>query len=676
MSRGNLTKLIPSSQCIGDSLRTFNTNFSALDTGLFNVPSVMSNDPNITTSTSSDRYYKPQLQIFTDPTPTAFQTTFTYNTPNVVETVLSLEDGTERKAYTFPYSPTWSTKRPLGTFETITNNSGYPQITLFWMSSANTEGTVFATNSATNNADLGFNEPITALYKDNNKLYIGGSFTTANGTNTNKFAIIDVQKGNQDSTYGFVGSMLFNPLSSATKNLGTIGEVLCIEKQTVNNFSLLIIGGSFESETLGRGLVIYNETLDLFYSFYVNGSVRSLLINETELLIGGDFDYLNYGAESALSTSTARVYCNGLAKISLSDILTAPLFAINSEFCNKILQTFPLPVQINSIVKHENNLYVGGNFQILNQSNQITHKNLALFNLSTGELATNWLYNLDKPVYTLCADAVAAILYVGGDFTTIRTFNDNYVLNRTVTEEDRYGRAAAFSLSIPEIPSLISMWKPMFNKTVSKIIISNERLQSEIYAMGQFTEANGYSVGHIAAISKATEFVSFGSKGIYIPWNMHLSTAPPLFTNALVTTPRSDQQNTNLFVGGNFNQVNGKQRKYLAAVAGIGQNIYNPPPSTIAFDVGGTLISQYQNISLDFNNGVRQISETSPLGVVNKTTFSPLKEGFKGIAKNQLCRFYVRRPGNSPAIGNFGATSDTYQQDVYVLGWTVTFVPH
>jgi hypothetical protein len=669
MSVCNLTKNIPSNQCIGDSLRVINNNFASLDTSVCNIPLVVG-DNNVVISSGSDQYQRPVTQISTE-TPITYQTDFTYKSSVVTKSDIGLDDDTTCSGYVFPYSKNWYVTRPFGSFETISTGSGYPQVTLYWMTSSDNASTVFATNSATATSRIDFNDSITALYKEENTLYIGGSFTSINGVDTNKFAVMDLQSGVYNTTFGFCGTLMYNPLSGALRNLGTTGSVDCILKQTINISPLLIIGGSFHSETLGRGLVIYDETLDLFYSFYVNGSVHNMYIAGTELFIVGNFDYINYGAFAATETSKQRVYCNGITKIALQTLLASPFFAIDTNFCENIVKTFASPTKVYCVAEQNGYLYVGGDFKVVNEDGEIISQNIAVFETQTGTYNANWLYIFNRPVLTMYIDNPASILYIGGEFTTLISHRELYTLKRQISEQDTYSRAVAFSLKLPQLPGLITLWRPRFNNAVSKFIASDSEVTSELYAMGQFTELNDNSVGYIAAVTKATEFVTFGSSGRFIPWNLYLSTAPTKFTNALFKTP--GELMSTLFVGGNFTSVNGEERRYLANVAGVGQNIEPYSPSTVAFDVGGHVASQNQHLKLNFETGVRQVAETGPYGKANKVTLPPIVDGFKGLTKNQLCRFYIRRPGNAPQIGTLPSTDDLYREEIYVLGWSVNF---
>jgi hypothetical protein len=671
MSSCNLTKSIPSNQCIGDSLRTINTNFSALDTSICNIPIIVENK-NVIISTDSTVVSKPTIELSVE-TPVVYQNKFSYKSSNITTTNLTFLDQTAQEVYKFPYNLNWNYSPVFGSFETVSNGSGYPQITLFWMTNTNNQATVFATNSATTTNNLDFNDAITALYKEENKLYVGGMFTSVNGVETNKFTIVNLLEGNFMQNLGFTGTLVSNPLSSVSNNLGSTGTVQCITKQKLRDSDLLILGGSFNSSTLGRGLLIYDEVLRVFYSFYVNGVVNNVLVDGVDLYVVGEFNFINYGSTSATEISNQRVYCNGFAKISLAKLFDSPLLSIDAEFAKNTVRSLSNSTKINCVASQEGFVYIGGNFQIQNSQGIVFTKNIAVFDGTTGICNEGWGYHFNRPVLTMCIDNPSSILYIGGEFTTVMSYTDKFVLQKPITEEFVYKRAIAFTLKIPQLPGLLSFWKPRFNDSVSKIIPVDSEVQTFLYFMGQFTEVNENAVGYIAAISKATEALTFGGMGNFLAWNAYLSNAPTRLTNALVKT-NSDPQTPHLYVGGNFIKINGAPRRYLGSISNVGQSLLQVAPSVVAFDVGGHVVSQNQNFDLDFSKAVRSSLETSPQGVVNKMVFPSLKDGFKGLTKNQLCRFFIRRPGNSPQIGNLPPTDDSYKSDeVYILGWTVNF---
>ena len=670
MSLCNITKTIPSNQCIGDSLRTINSNFSNLDSEICNLPQVGAAH-NSTTTFETDLYKRAFTKISSE-IPIIQQNEFGFAPSHVPRVNFVNDDSTQSKAYKFSYASNYIQPRPFGTFEAISNGSGYPEITVFWAVSANgfdNNSTVYATNSGINASN--FNDTITALYKDEEKLYVGGTFTTINGNDVYKFAIVDLRNGQFDPVLGFHGSLMSNPLSGTAKNLGVKGVVNTINKQTIDNNSLLIIGGDFESETVGKGLTIFNETIEVFYSFYVNGVVYNTFVDGGELFVVGEFDYINYGLVTATESSNQRIYSNGVVKINLNVLINSPLASIDTVFSSNIRKTFKAPAKIYSVVQQTGSLYLGGDFQITTETGEIGSKNLAVFDGASGIYNTGWLYIFNRPVLTLFIDNPASILYVGGEFTNVISYKDLYVLKKSRSPESQFFRAVAFSLKIPQIPGLLPLWKPKFNGTVSKIIAHDTEVNSPLYVTGQFTEVNNDAVGYIAAITKTTEVLTFNTIGRTIPWNLHLSTAPPRHTNALAKSPQGLV--TTLLVGGNFTNVNGKHRRHLANVAGIGQGIIQTISSTVAFEAGGTVVSQNQKNALNFKQGSRTISEATANGQINKTSFAPLTEGFKGLTKNQMCRFYIRRPGNAPQNGSFSTTDDTFQQDVYILGWSINF---
>jgi len=672
MSFCNLTKNIPSSQCIGDSLRTINANFSALNLGLCDVPTILSKD-NIDVSYEFNNQQQPVLNI-SSPSSLVYQTHFSSTNSVVTLGTLSFPDETTCSAYEFPYSANWSQTNPIGSFEVISTGIGYPQVTVFWMASASNNATVFPLNSATASINTLFDKSINALYREENTLYVGGSFTTINGVDTNKFAVIDLREGVYVPGYGSTGQLTNNPLSGVTKNLGNTGAVHYITKETIKTSPLLVIAGSFESPALGKGLIIYNKTLDLFYSFYVNGSIYNGAVAGSELYLVGEFDYINYGASEASETSGQRIYCNGVAKISLALLLTSPLNAIDAVFCANTLKTLKSPAKFNCVVERDEVIFVGGELTLKNDAGEIICKNAAMFE-STGLFVPEWQYIFNKPILTMYIDILTSILYIGGEFNTAISHKNLYTLKEPIQDKDRYTHIVAFTLKILRIPGILIDWKPKFNGSVNKIIAHDDETTSQLYVMGNFTQVNNNATGHIAAITKASEFIYYGVKGELIPWNMHLSTAPPKQTNALIKASDGAIDAQSIYIGGNFTQINGEQRKYLGLIAALGQNVEKSFPSSVTLDVGGHIVSHNQKFAHNFtdNGVVRNSKEAAPFGIVNEITFPPNILGFEGVTRNQLCRFFIRRPGNAPVIGSLPATDDSYQESIHVLGWTVNF---
>jgi hypothetical protein len=259
-------------------------------------------------------------------------------------------------------------------------------------------------------------------------------------------------------------------------------------------------------------------------------------------------------------------------------------------------------------------------------------------------------------------------MYVGGDFSSIAFQNEIYNSLQPLPSSAVAHNAACFNLVNPLAP-LLHEWKPKFNGPVHKMIIHElDDLDSYVYCMGAFNEVNDTSVGHICAIIKHTAV--FDNNGVLGPsWPVHLQTGSSPNTNALLKDAGA------LFIGGNFTSVNGIVRYYFSKVAGVNESPLIAAPLSVSWDVGGQVTSQNQSFVFDFTNVPikRSIVNVGPYGTINKTTLEPLQEGFKGLTKNQLCRFYIRRPGNTGNFQEYFATDETYQNNVFLLGWSIDF---
>jgi hypothetical protein len=594
---------------------------------------------------------------------------FNFISSTVTTSAIYFSDGTTANGYVFPYEGSQLNPKPHGTFEVCSNDVGSPQLTLYWMSSStNSLATVFAANSSLSLAQKGpmwFNDTVDCFYQDGSTLYVGGQFTTVGGSSIRKFAAINLDGGINNSTLGPTGSAIQSPLEYGG-DLGSEGTVNFITKTTISGNELIIVGGSFNSITKGRGLVIYNKTLGIYYSFYVNGELRDFVVDGLELYVVGEFDFCNYGPSAATVVSGGRIYGKSIAKISLPLLFTSPNACIDTDFAGFVETYFQNSVSLYAISVQEDTLFVGGSFRIVKETTT-EHQNFLAIQ-TNGQKVDGWKCIVDGPVYTITSDPTLEYMYIGGDFSTVTSQSDLYNQLVPLSETAKVYNACCFNISNSLAPTFTD-WKPRFNGPVCKMIVSEvDDLDGHIYCTGQFTEVNYTSVGHICAIIKKSAV--FNNTGVLGPsWPLNLQTGPSPSTNGLLKTTNA------LFVGGNFTSVNGQIRYHYAKVAGINESPFIATPKNVSWDVGGQIVSKNQSFVIDFNNlpVKRSIAEVGPFGTINKTTFEPLQEGFKGMQKNQLCRFYIKRPGN---IGNFQqyfTTDDTYKEKVFLLGWSVDF---
>ena len=669
MASCSIVKAIPSNQCIGDSLRTINANFSALETSFCNVPTLVqgegaSLDLNINAS-STKTYFEINPSFHP-----VFDSTFNWYSNQVQLTSLTLADQTALKVYTFDYDGFPLTPKPKATFLHAAQNAGYPQLTLYWTASSdNPLSTVYALNSSTNVNSVVPTEPndeVLCFYKDtlDNVLYLAGKFTQVGSeTSMVKLGTIDLNAGTTTSL-GKTGApdaaempLLFPAFS--------IGSIRCMERYSSLTQKLLIFGGNFTSDTAGRGLLIYDELANVYRTFYFNGEVNNIHIDGEDLYVAGEFTWANVGASPATIFSNERVICNNLARLKLPFI--GSVNAFDDEFIANSSAVLTNSNRVNSIVTYNNFVYIGGDFEVVSNEGSILHKNLITLrkvDISAGAVGLKgtaveeWAFIFNKPIYTMLVDSLT--LYIGGDFTLASSYDDFYDVTETDrAEKIRYYYAATIDLTNTQAPVLNKVWKPRFNNSVYKFAVADPNYDSEIYVLGRFTQINEQAVSYVAAVTKATNILGNEATGIKVPWDVYLETAPSKYTNALLADGNT------FYIGGNFSRVNGKIRQYFAKVNKALQNSYELNPQEVEFEFGGRIISQNQTFDMDFNDvsKVNVFASTGDTNTINKTTFPLLINGFKGLSQNQLCRFYLARP----------CLNDTLTKNIHILGWTLSF---
>jgi hypothetical protein len=645
MSVCNYTQLVSPNTCLGDSLATFNANFSALDEGLCDIPDVLPGLGVVTDFEVSEQNHS-AIRVSTKNS-FVYDVNFDYKTVATSSTI-TLLDGTSTPVTTFPYISSIGDTQPLAIFSTASLTDATPKVTLFWTASGSDNLTVYATNSSSSPLDEGpihFNGPITSLLSSGNVLYVGGEFTTVGGVDCKKFCALNISGGAVHPTLGAVGSLVGNPLS-AYGDLGTTGTIQAIAESG----DLLIVAGSFESVAKGKGLTILDRSTNIVYPFYVNGIVNDLLVVGTDLYVGGTFDYINYLAQSVSVISGLRVYTNGLIKISLSTLIGFPNSSIDLSFANTVRGLFSGPATINTFAQKSGTVYIGGSFSIGSVSN-LTARGLAVLN-SDGTQNLSWKPIVGGDVYTMSTDG--DYLYVGGDFKTIHTSSQFYSNPRINDNSTKAYNAICFSTATSTSPTLESNWKPNFNGPVTKFAFHNSSFSSYVYCYGRFTKVNNSSAGYAAALQKSYNNVTEATN---LLWNVSLQSGPVLINQGLSRFANS------VIIGGTFIKVNSSDRFYLARVNGVDETLSTVSLSSVNWEFGAQVCSPGMSLSMDFTNFVSVSSFPGPYDTVNQTTVLADFETFAGYLAGDLVKFFVRRNG----------LSDTFSKPAYVLGWKVDF---
>lgn len=683
MSIYNYTQLVTPNTCIGDSLATFNSNFSALDDALYKQPKTVPGK-----GTSTKQHITEQDATITQ---VNASNSFIYNTRfdslanGATFATPTLDDSSIINSVSFPYvAPAVGALNPTASFSVVSPTNVPPKVTIYWTAAGSEDRlTVYSTNRTTTlSTDVGyqggFNGPINSMMLLGDQLYVGGEFTSVGGVPLKKFCILNMEGGTSDgSVTGSVGSLVGLPNlydSYSLSSFNGFGDIGSINAMAAYG-DLIIFGGSYQSlknnagvlnRALGRGLTIWDKANGYIFPFYVNGEVNTIQVEGIYLFIGGTFDYINYGSQSASVVSGARVYTNGLARINLAQIRSAPNKSISTLFCNNVLNSFERNATINVIKvkpydsKATTTIYIGGKFTA-RRGTSLAGVNLAILN-SSGTTSRTWLPVIDGEVNALAING--NYLYVGGNFnsfTTVANFQSN---PRQINE---YNNIIGFEISSdPGNPAVEPKWRPNVNGPVNGFSFHENGLSEYVYCYGKFTKINNVDVQHIGAIPKClngSDNIGFGQTPIN--WKVYLDSPPTLANQSLIRYGSSS-----VLLCGNFRKVNGVVRNYLARVSGPFEEAdINITSSTayLAWNLGAQTCIPGSNLALTMSRYTSVTSTPMEFGQLNQTTFSSeyTREIFKDCSEGTLMRFNIQRQSTpSDTLVNLNA---------YVVGWKLDF---
>jgi hypothetical protein len=650
MSVCNYVQLVTPNTCLGDSLATFNSNFSALDEGLCRQPDVVGKSGVYTELQISEQGHT-TIDVSARNS-VVYSTKFDFLSVATVEDIY-FSDGTKISTTTVPYTSAQQNPTALIAFSTVALTRSAPAVSIYWTASGTNNATVYPTNEATaSSLDIGtskLNGSVTSLLSSGNYVYVGGDFTQVGEIDCRKLVILNLNEGTPHPlfpfTLGTAGSIVGSPLSGGG-GFGLVGTINSI----VEYGNLIIFGGTYQSLGMGRGLTIYDKTTGIVYPFYVNGDVNSLAVNNSELYIGGTFNYINYLAQSASEISGLRRYTNGLAKINLSLVVNFPNNSISTNFGINIAKTFSNLTTINAIAVKSNVTYIGGEFTAYSGPNLVA-SNLAIVN-GDGTLSSTWNPFAVGEVITLAING--NYLYVGG---SIRSFYSGPQFFAAPRKEDVSYNAICFDVTTANSPTFQYNWKPKFNGPVSKFAFHDQEYGSWVYCYGNFTQVNGVNNNYIAAVEKNYNNSRDGKT--FILWKNNLEKPPSKINNALL------RGSNYIVVGGSFQKINENTRPYLAKINGVYETLSTELLKNVNWQFGAQLCSPGTSLKMDTTNTVTVSSFAGTYGTVNETTF-PMEYTatvFKNCTEGSLMRFFIKR---APASGSL-------QSSAHIIGWKVDF---
>jgi len=487
--------------------------------------------------------------------------------------------------------------------------------------------------------------------------YIGGDFTSINGTTRNNLAHL-LSTGALDAN--------FNP------NVNSI--VYCMALSGGN----LYIGGSFTnvggfSRTYLARIVTSTGFVDNTWNPSLDGNVLTMALDGTSLYVGGAFN--TAGGSSR----------NRIAKFNTT---------------NTTVDTWnPSTTQnVNALVVDASYVYIGGQFTTIGGQSR---NYLARSNKTTGAIDVTWNPNMNGFVYALAMDGTA--LYAGGAFTTVaggtargrlakysltdgslNSWNPNAsggnVLGLASDGSNVYAIGAFTSVGgqsqnyVAKIDnstgSLVTSWNPYPNASGNCITVNG----TDVMLGGTFTGINSKPRNNLARFNINTNQIDEN-------WNPN--------ANSLV---RDIVINGNdIYVGGDFTTVGGQSRNSLAKLNNVNGNAdasWNPNVTgglvrTLLIDgtdmyIGGI----FTNVTASARDGLAKLTLSSgalsswnPNGPGNVNTLlingSDLYVGgsFSSANIGGVTRSYIARVDKNTAVGSaWNANADNVVEKLFLNG--------
>ncbi|MBK9131782.1 MAG: chitobiase/beta-hexosaminidase C-terminal domain-containing protein [Gammaproteobacteria bacterium] len=360
------------------------------------------------------------------------------------------------------------------------------------------------------------NDTVLAGAISNGFFYLGGAFTTVNGSSFPRLAKITLAQNQPVATWA--------PQMDATVRalaVSTNGASLYIG----GDFTLIgaVARGRLAALSIASGAVI--PTWNANGEGDVNGSIRALALapDGRTLYIGGDFTTVggvarnhiasvntttgavlpwDPGADGsvralALSSDGATLYAGG--DFTVIGAQPRPGLAALQTVNAKAAGWNPAPVDgtVHALALAGATLYAGGDF---GQIGGAARNNLAA--LDTGidsDMALAWNPDVDGPVHALSLSSDGARLYAGGAFAAV-----NGVTPRN--------RIAGFRADIDSADTIA--WDPGFDSAITSVDFLIASVDgSALYAGGDFTRIGATDLVGLAAFGIAAPLTTVDTEG-------------------------------------------------------------------------------------------------------------------------------------------------------------------
>jgi uncharacterized delta-60 repeat protein len=347
------------------------------------------------------------------------------------------------------------------------------------------------------NSGSGFNYSVNSIaIQSDNKILVGGSFTTYSGVTANSIIRLNTD-GSVDDTFnsgsGFNNPIYFMTIQSDNKIL-IGGYFTSYSGVSANYFIRLNTDGSIDTQQYNYTFEFNNNTL----------SVPNLITSGFTLSNGSQGDgYVlesnNYGNASWVSisglisglTGTTINATNGLSLIDSNVVLGGTLTGdtyidLNNDFFKFIDQMIPFNFgggfdgKVSSIIiQSDNKILIGGYFT--SYSGVSANRIIRLYSDGIIDNTFNTGSGFDNDIYSVAIQSDNKIL-VGGGFTTYSGVSANYIirLNTDGSIDNTFNSGSGFNLNVNSIAI----------QSDNKILIG-----------GNFTTYSGVSANHFIRLN-------------------------------------------------------------------------------------------------------------------------------------------------------------------------------
>lgn len=402
---------------------------------------------------------------------------------------------------------------------------------------------------------------VRALAVQGNTLYAGGAFGVAGGAARAGLAAFALQDGSLLPFAPTVGTV--NALLVDSNTLFVGGRFSMVNGQPRTNFAALDVrDGSLtpwrtDTDDAVTALAAQGNRLLIGGGFTSIGGVARAGVAAIDPASGRATDWAPQpdGAVLALAVQNGTIYLggrfgaiNGQPRTSLAAVDTAgALLGWDARLSAPITGTRP---EVREIVPDGGAVYIGGRFQFAGDARRT---NLAAISTETGA-ATAWNARVENDSTEFSAD-IATVLPAGDAVFVAGEFEQIGGLVRP-----------ALAALRPDTGDALP-WDPQIDGVYQAQVQSLAASDGTLFVGGTFSKLGGETRNNLAALSRTS--------GDALPWRADITGVEDEASVAALLV-----RNGLLFVGGDFDTVDGQGRQNLAAVtiAESSVNVWKPQP--------------------------------------------------------------------------------------------------